>query len=289
MILVTGASGNIGSQVTRRALSLGYRVRCLVRPSSKRHLLQDLPVDICEGDLRDLPSIVRACRGIDAVISIAYISLARNLLLAAREEGVRRLVFLGSTGIYTALPSAGARAKREAETQIRQSGLNTTILRATLVYGNELDGNIYRLIRFCNRFPVFPVFGSGRAWQQPVFIDDVAHNLVAVLTNEQTYGKAYDLGGSSRLSYRDLIDTTAATLNRRLIKINIPLSLAAFAVRLAAPFWPRLGLSREQVKRLAEDKHVDISPARRDFAYQPLGFPEGVRRQVALCRRKGLL
>ncbi|MFC1736687.1 SDR family oxidoreductase, partial [Candidatus Hydrogenedentota bacterium] len=227
-----------------------------------------------------------SCRGVDAIINIAYISLAHNVIAAARKCGVSRAVFLGSTGVYTELPSKSAQAKRDAEAEIGRSGLDFTILRATMIYGSDLDRNISRLIRYVNRCPVFPVFGRGESLVQPVHVDNVVGSVVDVLDKPTTFGKSYDIGGRSSMSYVELVRNTSKGLGRRVWRLSIPMWLAVAGVSIAGRF---INLSREQALRLNEDKNVDISPACGDFGYNPIEFSEGVAREIAILREKGLI
>ena len=104
-----------------------------------------------------------------------------------------------------------------------------------------------------------------------------------------TIGKAYDIGGASVLPYRDLLETAAHALGRKVFCLPLPLGPAKIAVSVLGKLVPRFNIRTEQVARLVEDKNVDISPARRDFGYDPVTFEEGVTRQVALCMKEGLL
>lgn len=289
MILVTGAAGNVGSDVVKKLLQKGRNVRCLLRETSSRGLLQGLDVEIVVGDLRDRDSVFAACEGVEAIVSVAYISLAQHLLEAVVHFNIPRVVFLGSTGIYTKLPSTSARAKRDLEAVITSGDTHYTILRATMIYGNQRDRNIFRLLRFLKKSPLAPVFARGRALTQPVYIDDVVSALVTALETPATIGKTYDIGGASVLPYRDLLKTAARALGRKVFCLPLPLGPAKAAVAVARKLVPRFNIRTEQVARLVEDKNVDISPARRDFGYDPVTFEEGVTRQVTLCREKGLL
>lgn len=289
MILVTGAAGNVGSAVVKKLLKKDRNVRCLLRETSSRTLLQGLDIEIAVGDLRDRDSVFAACEGVEAVVSVAYISLTQHLLEAIAHFNIPRVVFLGSTGIYTKLPSNSAQAKRDLEAVIIRGDTNYTILRPTMIYGNQRDRNIFRLLRFLKKSPVAPVFARGRSQTQPVHIDDVVSALVSALETPGTIGKAYDIGGASVLPYRELLKTAAHALGRKVFCLPLPLGPAKAAVTVLRKLVPRFNIRTEQVARLVEDKNVDISPARQDFGYNPITFEEGVTRQVALCRKKGLL
>ena len=282
-ILVTGATGFLGSFVVPLLTERSSAVSCLVRPTSNVGSLERLGLDLRVADLNDAAAVRRALAGVDTLVNLASLGFghAPTIVEAALGAGVRRAVFISTTGIFTRLPAPSRTTRLEAEALIRSSELAQTILRPTMIYGAARDRNIARLIHYLRRFPVLVVPGSGAARQQPVYVADVARAIVATLERPATIGRAYNIAGAAPLSFNELVDTTAAALGRRVWRLHVPLQPVALAVRVAGAL--RLGprISAEQILRLAEDKAFDIGPARRDLGYQPLSFAEGVRREVA--------
>ena len=89
------------------------------------------------------------------------------MLEAALRTGVERLVLVSSTSAHSRFEFRSA-PKLEMEARVRKSGLRWTVVRPSMIYGSELDHNMHRLLRFLDRSPVFPIFGSGENLWQPV-------------------------------------------------------------------------------------------------------------------------
>jgi nucleoside-diphosphate-sugar epimerase len=183
--------------------------------------------------------------------------------------GIKRAVFVSTTAIFTSLPSRSRAVRLRAEETVQCSKLEWTIVRPTMIYGTARDRNISRLLRFLKRSPVFPVCGN--ALWQPIYVEDLADAVVATLNTSRTTHQTYNLAGAEPLPFRDLVNTAAAAVGRRVALLRVPLELAVLGARLTRV------VSAEQVRRLAEDKAFDYAPAARDFGFQPRSFAVGVR------------
>jgi len=275
-ILVLGAGGNVGSLLRAEMSRRGERVIAAYRSR--------IPDDRGESewrhaDLSDPESLRPALAGVDAAIWTPSVGLVPRCLDVLRSADLRRVVVISSASVHTRLSTGGARMKRAAEEAIRASGIRFTILRPTMIYGNERDRNVSRLLDFLDRSSLFPMFGSGSALMQPVYLEDVVQAVLGALEAPAAEGRSYDLGGAEPLSYRALVEQAAAALGRRVRFVHIPTGLAARALRAANRIgWK--GLREEQVLRLAEDKVVDNGPVSADLGIRPINFAQGVRRQV---------
>jgi uncharacterized protein YbjT (DUF2867 family) len=280
--LITGATGFLGEFVARELAGAGVPLAAFARPTSGTEALARLGLELRAGDLADYASLAAAMRGVDTLVNVASLGFghAENILRAACEAGVRRAVFVSTTSIYTRLPAPTVPVRRQAEALVRASGLAYTLVRPTMIYGTPRDRNIWRLLAYLRRAPAIPVFGDGRALQQPVYVEDVARAIACILAAPATVGREYDLPGAAALTFNELIDTAARALGRRVKRIHLPLwlglTLAGLGRRL--PGLPRL--SPEQILRLAEDKAYSYDMARSDFGYNPLDFPAGVRLEL---------
>lgn len=278
-IFVTGATGFTGSRVVPLLLKNGYEVRCLYRGRSDRSLLSSFQVEWALGDLSSTDALSASMRGADALVNIASLGFghADSILRAAKDAGIQRAVFIGTTAIFTQLNAKSKSVRVAAELAIEMSGLHYTILRPTMIYGSPRDRNIWRLIRFMRYSPIVPVFGNGDHLQQPIHVDDVAAAIVSCLSNDNTIGKAYNIAGKHPLTYNEVIDTIERLMNRRVWKLHIPsgpvVSLLALLERLRIP----LPIKAEQVLRLNENKDFSYAEAQRDFGFSPLAFEEGIR------------
>ena len=244
--------------------------------------------DIFLGDLDDRDSLLRALNGRDILVNVASLGFGHVdcVVSAAEETGVSRLLAFSSTSIFTTLPAGSKAVRTAAEERIASSSLNWTILRPTMIMGHPGDRNIIRLIRWIDRHRIVPVFGPGTYGLQPVYVDDLAVAVVAVLAERRTVRKAYNLSGRTVLDYNGLVALVARELDRSPRVLHLPVGLSLAAVRLAAllPGLPRL--SREQVLRLNEDKRFSHEEATRHFGYSPTPLEDVIRREVQLYRER---
>lgn len=281
-VLVIGATGFTGSSVVPLLLAQGARVRCMVRPTSNVGSLPLDSVDLFHGDLDNRESIDRAMRGTQTLACLASLEWghAAALVSSAVATGIRRAVFFSTTQIFTTLDRRVKAIRLAAEESIRSSGLRFTILRPTMIYGGPRDRNMSRLIRFLERWPAIPVFGSGEYLQQPVYVEDVASAVRDCLATTATEDRAYNLAGASKITYNQVIDTVCGLLRRKVRKIHLPAAPFISLLSAVEAIFPFLPLKADQIRRLNEDKQFDFSDARRDFNYQPRSFEEGIRLEL---------
>jgi nucleoside-diphosphate-sugar epimerase len=282
-IFVTGATGFTGSRVVPLLFKNGYEVRSLYRASSDRSHLPQPEIEWALGDVSDSHSLASAMQGTDALVNIASLGFghADSIVTAAKNAGIKRVVFISTTAIFTQLNAKSKAVRMAAERAIETSGLDYTILRPTMIYGSPRDRNMWRLIRFMRISPIVPIFGDGKYLQQPIYVDDVPQAVVSCLSNDKTIGKSYNIAGKHPLTYNEVIDTIARQMNKRVWKPHIPSKplvslLRLFERRMRIPF----PINAEQVLRLNENKDFSYAEAQRDFGFSPLAFEEGIRLEL---------
>ena len=209
---------------------------------------------------------------------------APSILEACRSAGVRRAVFVSTTAIFTQLNAGSKVVRQAAEAAITSSGLDTTILRPTMIYGTPSDRNMIRLIRWLDRWPVLPVFGNGRSLQQPVHVSDVAWAVVQVLDAPGTIGRQFNISGAASLTYNDVVRLTAQAIGRRVQRFHLPARLMVAALQASERLGLSLPIKAEQVLRLNEDKAFSHEEAADAFGYTPMAFEQGIQQEVALFR-----
>jgi uncharacterized protein YbjT (DUF2867 family) len=237
MLLLTGATGSIGSRLLPLLLESGEDVRCLVR-EPRRLGQRRVDVQIALGDLGEMsdPYLVRqALRGVDTVIHLAATirdqppkrieelnGLATvRLLRAAERSGVRRFVFFSALDAYAAQRTRFFRAKWLAEQAVLSSPLETTVFAPSIVYDHS-DPWITLLRRF-SFLPVLPVSGDGRGAFQPIWAADVARAVVAALAGEAR--PRYELAGPETLTYDQMSDLVSRIAGRPRPLVHVPLPL----------------------------------------------------------------
>ncbi len=237
MLLLTGATGSIGSRLLPLLLESGEDVRCLVR-EPRRLGARRVDVQIALGDLGEMsdPYLVRqALRGVDTVIHLAATirdqppkrieelnGLATvRLLRAAERSGVERFHFFSALDASAAQRTRFFRAKWLAEQAVASSPLATTVFAPSIVYDHS-DPWITLLRRF-SFLPVLPVSGDGGARFQPIWAEDVARAVVAALAAETR--PRYELAGPETLSYDDMSDLVSRIAGRPRPLVHVPLPL----------------------------------------------------------------
>jgi len=237
MLLLTGATGSVGSRLLPQLLDRGEDVRCLVR-EPRRLGAKRVDVQIALGDLGEMsdPYLVRqALRGVDTVVHLAATirdqpphrieelnGLATvRLLRAAERSGVRRFVFFSALNASVAQRTRFFRAKWLAEQAVVSSSLATTVFAPSIVYDRS-DPWVTLLRRF-SFLPVLPVSGSGQARFEPIWADDAARCVVAALDRGDR--PRYELAGPETLSYDEMSDLVSRVAGRPRSLVHLPLPL----------------------------------------------------------------
>jgi len=238
VLLLTGATGSVGSRLLPLLLERGEEVRCLVR-EPRRLGARRVDVQIALGDLGEMsdPYLVRqALRGVDTVIHLAASirdqppkrieelnGLATvRLLRAAERSGVESFHFFSALDAQAAQRTRFFRAKWLAEQAVLSSPLQTTVFAPSIVYDNS-DPWITLLRRF-SFLPVLPVSGEGQARFQPIWARDVAQCVVNALAAAEPRPR-YELAGPETLTYDQMSDLVSRIAGRPRPLVHVPLPL----------------------------------------------------------------
>jgi uncharacterized protein YbjT (DUF2867 family) len=234
VILLTGATGTVGSAVLRRLTAAGQPVRCLVR-HPKGLSEQRVKVQIALGDLANPSSFRNVLRGVDTVIHLAASirdqprasieelnGLATmRLLRGAERAGVRRFVFFSALGASQHSRTRFFRSKALAQAAVEASDLETTVFTPSIVY---TPGDPWlTLLGRLSWLPAMPISGSGRAKYQPIWAEDAAAAVMAVL--DGAGGRRVELAGPQVLSYDAIVQEALRSWGRRRRLVHVPLPL----------------------------------------------------------------
>ena len=245
MILLTGATGNLGSALLARLVADRQRVRCLVR--DPRRLGPDrVRVQIALGDLADPASFRNALRGVKTVVHLAAsirdqprasieelngVATLR-LLRAAERSGVERFVFFSALGASLHERARFFRAKALAEQAVEDSSIASVVFAPSIVYAPR-DPWV-RLLERMSLLPVMPISGSGQARYQPIWADDAAACVTAVLNGSGPAAgphARYELAGPDTLTYDEIARETLRALRRRRRLLHVPLPVVRGGLR----------------------------------------------------------
>lgn len=242
LVLITGATGQVGSALVSRLVERGTPVRCLVR-DPKRLGPERVRVQIALGDLTDPPSFRNAMRGVGTVVHLAASGRDQpggsieelnaiatwRMVDAAERAKVDRFVYFSALGATTVHRTRLRRSKALAERVVRESGVVSTILAPSLLYargGRWLDAHARMAL-----LPVVPMSGLGRARFQPMWAPDAADCVLAVLDAPAAPDRV-ELAGPQVLTHAEMV--RLATRGRPLVPVPTPIARAGLGLAESA-------------------------------------------------------
>ncbi len=288
-LFFSGATSDTGNRVLTKLVNKFGKdsITCLVRPSSDSSYLESLGVKMVVGDVTEPDTIKPYLNASVTYLDMTHPKHYDKSLDAIVKAGVERAYFVTTTGIFSKYNQCSEIYKIN-EAKIRASGIVYTILRPSMIYGSVRDKNMHKLIKFLYRYPMFPLFGAGRSLMQPVYVEDLATGIVSTIGNYKTAYQEYNLAGSKGITYLNIVEIILAKLNRKVVKVNIDTSLAAFMVHYLQNI-PAFPITEEQVLRLQEDKVFDISKAASELGYSPRDFEQGISLEIEEMREFGII
>jgi uncharacterized protein YbjT (DUF2867 family) len=291
-VLLTGASGYVGGRLLRLLEELGHPVRCLARRPDFLARRVGSETEVVEGDVLRSETLPPALRGIevayylihsmgnqgDARFEVQDRVGAGNFGRAAREAGVRRIIYLGGLGNESESLSSHLRSRHEVGRVLRASGVPVIEFRASIVIGS---GSLsFEMIRaLVERLPVMVTPRWVRVLAQPIAIADLLAYLVAAISLGVDGDPIYEIGGSDVVSYRDLMREYARQRGLRRGMLPVPVltpRLSSLWLGLVTPLYARVG--RNLIESICHETVIRDDRARRDF---PEIKPMGVREAIA--------
>jgi nucleoside-diphosphate-sugar epimerase len=307
-ILITGATGLLGSHIAERLAARGDGVRALVRPTSEVAFLQSIGVELVPGDLSDPPSLRRAVEGAEVVYHCAarvgdwgswpqfqaqVIDATANLLAACRAARVGRFLHVSSIAVY-GHPKPRAelftedeplgqnlwwwdhyvRAKMAAEALVRDYPGDWTVVRPSWMYGPRDRTSLPRVLAAVEAGRA-AVLGRGDNLLNLVYAADVAEGAVLAADSPVARGRAYHLSSEGDVAQRDLLDLLTDALGRPRVRKRWPYPLA-FAAGFWAEAFARLTrqsrpphLTRYAVAVLGRPTRFSIERAKTELGWRP--------------------
>jgi uncharacterized protein YbjT (DUF2867 family) len=216
-VLILGGSGFLGRHVCEKLNEQSIRATVLTRRRSTARHLQMLPlVDVLEAPRLDGATLAPLLAGHDAVVNLiailhgseaafekVHVGIPVELVKACQTGGVRRLVHVSALGAAADSPSMYQRSKARGEAVLRESGLDVTVLRPSVMFGSE-DRFLNTFAKLQALFPVIPL-ASSEARFQPVWVEDVASAVVRCLQDLSTRGKTFEACGPEVFTLRQLV------------------------------------------------------------------------------------
>ncbi|MBN1760703.1 MAG: NAD-dependent epimerase/dehydratase family protein [Chitinispirillaceae bacterium] len=310
LFLLTGGTGTIGGALARRLIAGGGRVRILTLPGDlKAPEFEGMEgIELRYGDIADPEAVNGICEGVTTVVHLAAVVLSdddlvfdrvnvngtRYLLTDARNCGVNHFVHISSASVTYRKMTPYSRSKRIAERYVRDAAVSWTIIRPTLVYGEEGGMEFDRFVDYLASWPVVPFIGSGKALKRPVYVGDLVDGITRVALLEHGSGKIYNLSGGSSISMVDFARLCLTLLGKEdKIIIHVPVLLCRVIAALMQRWMKKPLLRWNMIAGVIQNANLDPQEAVTDLGYVPapvekkLGecFPGKRRSSISLHRR----
>ena len=322
-VLVTGATGFIGSHLTEQLVKEGYTVKALTRECSNITLLKSLGVEIVYGDIRDVAA-VEIARGCEQAYHLAAVTSLRrqsrleyytvnvvgteNVARAAMKAGVGRLVYESTAGVYGTIknPPVDEHIKPNPNTLYRESkllgeevilsyhkkeGLPVVIARLSSVFGPR-SLNWLGLFQAIAR-KHFRIIGSGENHVHMGYVSDIVNGLRRCTEVDGIERESYSITGGEPIKLKQLLNMIAEELGVSISSTRSPEfpfrsfhSMSSFVYRRFGFELPRA----HTYELFLENRILDISKAQKELGYYPkVSMEEGIRQTVNWYRENGYI
>lgn len=290
LVLLTGATGYIGGRLLDALENANVRVRCLARRPEFLKSRVSAGIEVVKGDCLDQASLLPALAGVHTSYYLVHSMgssgkfeeedrrAARNFATASRQQGVRRIVYLGGLGANEQPLSPHLRSRQEVADMLRSSEIPTIEFRASIVIGS---GSLsFEMIRaLVQRLPVMicPRWVNVKA--QPIAVEDVIAYLTAALELPGEQSSTFEIGGSDQVSYGDIMQEYARQCGLRRWMIPVPVltpRLSSLWLGLVTPIYARVG--RKLVDSMRHATLVRDKSALTVFNVKPKGLKEAIER-----------
>jgi len=287
LVTVFGGSGFLGRHVVRALANRNYRIRVAVRRPELTGYLQPLgrvgQIHAVQANLRFPQSIETAVRDADVVINLVGILFerGRQRFDAVQAEGAgavaqaahtvgARLIHVSAIGADENSVSDYARSKAVGERLVLAAQPQAIVMRPSIVFGPE-DDFFNRFAALARLSPALPLPGGGHTRFQPVFAGDVAEAIAKAVDGKAKPGTVYELGGPDVFTFKELMEFTLATIERRRLLLPIPFAVMTLQAAFLQ-FLPKPPLTPDQVELLKSDNIVSAAAREQGRTLEGLGI-----------------
>lgn len=277
-VFLTGCTGYVGREVARHLIKANHSVVALIREGTETKIPSDIDgkIQLVFGDLKNPESYRSALKGVDAIINLpgllrefpnkgilfeeVHFLGAKNLINEAKTANINRFIQMSALGVRENSITKYQITKFKAEEYLRSSGLQFTIFRPSLIFGNEKEGmmNFFSVLNeLLEMLPFFvPVIGNGNYLFQPVSIQNIAEGITASLSNSESIAKEFDVAGQDRYSYNQLLEMIMHVTGNYKIKFYQPISLMKIVAGIFGKYkW--FPVTKDQIIMLEENSISD--------------------------------
>ena len=279
---IFGASGFIGRHLTRRLTERGLRIVAATRSPYLHGYLKPLgnpgEIDLEEVNLFDEERLITLIKNSDVVINLVGILYETRkqkfenihakfpdlLSRVCSKQNIKKLVHISALGINEKVNSKYMKSKLKGEKNILNNFKNSIILRPSVVFGPE-DNFFNRFASLAQFLPALPLIGGGPTKFQPIYVEDVAKSIVAILEKEEIDNNIFELGGPEIFTFKELMEILLKEIKKKRFLISIPFGIAKFQSYFMQ-LMPTPLLTPDQVEMLKYDNVVSGQyPSLRDL------------------------
>jgi nucleoside-diphosphate-sugar epimerase len=325
-ILVTGGTGFTGSALVFRLLKEGHKVRSLDYQKGIVHgELEKAGAELVSGSIADRDLVDKSMQEIDFVFHLAAafrelnvpdehyydvnVNGTRYVMEAAKKHEVKKVVYCSTQGVHGHIKNPPGnedspiapedyyqQTKYEGELVVQEymgNAMNATIIRPTAIYGPGDPGRFLMIYKWAKK-GFFPMFGSGRTFYQPVYIDNLVDAFMLTLNTEKGKGGTYIIGDEEYLPIKDLVTKTGKSMGIDIKVTHFPLFPLIIAghvcEKMCKPFGIAPPIFPRRVDWYRQVRAFKIDRAKAELGYRPqIGIDEGLRRTAQWYRESGYL
>lgn len=295
-ILLTGASGFLGKEILKQAVSRNYSIYAMSRKPCANHIENNPNVKHIFFDLSDYkPEKIRGVlKDVEFIINCAAVTKegasdeslcwrvnfenTRRLYQEASAIGLKHWVQISTMSAHEGSTSIYGRTKLALDEYLRNNVTmtNWTILRPSLIYGNGRDGLVGRTLRLMEKLPFIPIIGNGKSLIRPVHVSDVSRIALDCLDNTITNKRTYTIGGLNEVTLNDFFEALTEYLPHKKKLIHLPIPLCLAIAKFLALFLKYPPLTIDNVLGIVELQRVDINDAIKELSFSPISLREGL-------------
>lgn len=274
MIVVFGASTDIGQRLVEKLRSKGFTCRAVSRTIK----------DAIRADLRTGDGVADAIFGASVVVSCAHAEHTGAILRACPCDVP--MVLVGSAWRYSRVPNTRANLVREAEAQFLDSKHRGIMLHPSMIYGGNQENNIRRLLQVMKKIPFIPAPGGGRQIVCPIYVDNLVDCLY--LAVKRKWDNKYIVGvAGPPLTWRRMVEICLHSIDLWRPIICVPVGPTVWSLEL----FEKLGIKvvdPDVIRRFGDNVDISISRMREILPVNPCSFEEGIALAIEKWRQQGL-